>query len=227
MAVVAAKATASDLASQCPIGAIDDLPASEKPVEITFWHSLPEENERLITELTDEFNASQDDVKVKLVNQTSYGDTLDEVPRRVSATATCPTSCMLEDKETQRMIDSQAVIPAQACVDADDYDTSDFLTRVTDYFTVEDTLWPMPFNVSNPVLYYNKAAVHAGRPRPRDAADHARRDHGGVAEDRRRRRGAARLGVEARPVAASSSGPRWRARSSSTTATAVTRARPR
>ena len=55
------------------------------------------------------------------------------------------------------MIDSQAVIPAQACVEADDYDTSDFLTRVTDYFTVEDTLWPMPFNVSNPVLYYNKA----------------------------------------------------------------------
>ena len=66
----------SDLASQCPIGAIDDLPASEKPVEITYWHSFPEENERLITEITDAFNASQDDVRVKLVNQTSYGDTL-------------------------------------------------------------------------------------------------------------------------------------------------------
>ena len=41
VAVVAAKATGSDLASQCPIGAIDDLPASEKPVEITYWHSIP------------------------------------------------------------------------------------------------------------------------------------------------------------------------------------------
>ena len=37
----------SDLASQCPIGAIDELDASAKPVEITYWHSLPEENERL------------------------------------------------------------------------------------------------------------------------------------------------------------------------------------
>jgi sn-glycerol 3-phosphate transport system substrate-binding protein len=26
------------------------------------------------------------------------------------------------------------------------------------YYSVNDTLWPMPFNVSNPVLYYNKAA---------------------------------------------------------------------
>ena len=37
----------SDLASQCPIGAIDELAAAGKPVEITYWHSLPEENERL------------------------------------------------------------------------------------------------------------------------------------------------------------------------------------
>ena len=28
--------------------------ASAKPVEITYWHSLPEENERLLTELTDD-----------------------------------------------------------------------------------------------------------------------------------------------------------------------------
>ena len=117
----------SDLASQCPIGAIDELDASAKPVEITYWHSFPEENERLITELTDEFNASQDDVTVKLVNQTSYGDTLTAFRAGLRQGRLCPTSCMLEDKETQQMIDSDAVVPAQACIDADDYDMSDFL----------------------------------------------------------------------------------------------------
>jgi sn-glycerol 3-phosphate transport system substrate-binding protein len=146
----------SDLAEQCPIGSIDELAASEKPVEITYWHSFPQENERLITEITDAFNASQNDVKVKLVNQTSYGDTLTAF-RAAYGKADSPDFVLLEDKETQQMIDSQAVIPAQACVDADNYDMSDFLPRVTDYFTVEDTLWPMPFNVSNPVLYYNRA----------------------------------------------------------------------
>jgi sn-glycerol 3-phosphate transport system substrate-binding protein len=150
----------SDLASQCPIGSIDELPASQKPVEITYWHAFPRENERLITEITDAFNASQSDVKVKLVNQTSYGDNLTAF-RAAYGKSDSPDLLSLEDKETQQMIDSQAVIPAQACVDADDYDMSDFLPRVTDYFTVEGTLWPMPFNVSNPVLYYNRAMFTA------------------------------------------------------------------
>jgi sn-glycerol 3-phosphate transport system substrate-binding protein len=149
-----------DLASQCPIGAIDELPASEKPVEVTYWHSFPEENERLITEITDAFNTSQQDVRVSLVDQTSYTDT-GTAFEAAYGTDNAPDLVLLEDKETQRMVDSQAVVPAQACVDAADYDMSDFLSRVTDYFTVEDALWPMPFNVSNPVLYYNKAAFRA------------------------------------------------------------------
>ena len=56
------------------------------------------------------------------------------------------------------MIDSASVLPAQACVDADNYDMTDYIERVVDYYTVDNMLWPMPFNVSNPVLYYNKAA---------------------------------------------------------------------
>jgi sn-glycerol 3-phosphate transport system substrate-binding protein len=50
------------------------------------------------------------------------------------------------------------VLPAQACVKADKYDLSDNLKRVTDYYSVKGTLWPMPFNVSNPVFFYNKKA---------------------------------------------------------------------
>src|SRR5262245_65465235 len=66
----------SSLASQCPTDAIEKAPASEKPVEITYWHSFVEQNLAAITKLTNEFNASQKDVHVKLVNQTSYDDTL-------------------------------------------------------------------------------------------------------------------------------------------------------
>ena len=213
----------SDLAKQCPIGSIDKLAASEKPVEITYWHSFPRENERLITEITDAFNASQNDVKVKLVNQTSYTDTLTAF-RAAYGKADSPDFVLLEDNETQQMIDSQAVIPAQACVDADNYDMSDFLPRVTDYFTVEDTLWPMPFNVSNPVLYYNRAMFTAAGldpDKPPTTLDEITAD---VAEDRRRRRGAARLGAEARPMAARTMDRDGGQGRSSTTGTAETRA---
>ena len=42
------------------------------------------------------------------------------------------------------------------CRISDDYDLSDHLPAVLDEFTVDGALWPMPFNVSNPVLYYIK-----------------------------------------------------------------------
>ena len=55
------------------------------------------------------------------------------------------------------MIDSgSSTVPAAACVAASDYDTSDLLPSVLGEFEVEGTLWPMPFNVSNPVFYYDR-----------------------------------------------------------------------
>ena len=54
------------------------------------------------------------------------------------------------------MIDTQAILPAQVCIDATKYDTSDFIPRVLGYYSVKDELQPMPFNVSNPVLYFDK-----------------------------------------------------------------------
>jgi sn-glycerol 3-phosphate transport system substrate-binding protein len=156
----------SDVASQCPIGAIEEQAAAE-PVEITYWHSMQEDNARLLGEIANDFNTAQTDVRVELVNQTSYADTLTAF-RAAYGSGDSPDLVQLEDKETQQMIDSQAVVPAQACVDADDYDLSDHLTRVIDYFTVEGQLWPMPFNVSNPVLYYNRAAFTAAGIDPDD-----------------------------------------------------------
>src|SRR5262245_60049795 len=145
-----------DLASQCPIGAIDKLSASDKPVQITYWHSIPETNGKLLQQIADDFNKSQNDVHVKLVDQTGYDDTLTAF-RAAYGSDNAPDLVLLEDKTTQQMVDSQAVVPAQACVDAEHYDLSDNLQRVIDYYTVKGALWPVPFNVSNPVLYYNKA----------------------------------------------------------------------
>ena len=45
---------------KCPIGAAKK--ASDKPVELAFWHAMPRENETTLQQLTDQFNASQNDV---------------------------------------------------------------------------------------------------------------------------------------------------------------------
>ncbi len=141
----------------CPL---DALTKATKPVQVTFWHSLPRANEETLTRLTDRFNASQSDVKVRLVNQIGYKETLEKFRAGLGGTG-LPDLVMLEDTATQQAIDTQAMLPAQSCIKADHYDTSDFVQRVLDRYTVKNVLWPMPFNVSNPVLIYDKNAFRS------------------------------------------------------------------
>jgi len=56
------------------------------------------------------------------------------------------------------MYDSQQVVPMQAFIDRDKFNTSDFEPAVINYYKYQDKLQSMPFNASTPVLYYNKDA---------------------------------------------------------------------
>src|SRR3954465_6216607 len=141
----------------CPLSA---LARAKGPVTITFWHGLNQANEKVLQGLGDQFNGSQTKVKVDLVNQTGY----EEILRKWVAglgTGDLPDGAQLEDTATQQMIDTQSIVPASACIKADHYDTSDIVGRVLERYTVNGTLYPMPFNVSNPVLYYDKNAFTA------------------------------------------------------------------
>jgi len=144
-------------ASACPVDALKDATGT---VSITFWHGLNEANEKVLQGLVDKYNGSQSKVKVNLVNQTGYEDILRKWVAGLG-TGDLPDVAQLEDTATQQMIDTQSIVPAAACVKADDYDTSDIVDRVLERYTVGGTLYPMPFNVSNPVLYYDKNAFTA------------------------------------------------------------------
>ena len=65
-----------------------------KPVEITFWHSMhARERGGCSRRSPTQFNSSQTDVKVKLVNQIELRRDAHEVQGRARRAATCPTSC--------------------------------------------------------------------------------------------------------------------------------------
>jgi sn-glycerol 3-phosphate transport system substrate-binding protein len=130
---------------------------SQGPVAITFWHTMTAAPGDTLTSLTQEFNASQDRVKVSLVYQGTYHDNLNKVLASLGS-GDVPALAQLEDTTTQIMADSGEVVPVQDFIDAESYDLSDFLPQVLDYYRVEDRLLPMPFNVSNPILGYNRAA---------------------------------------------------------------------
>ena len=54
------------------------------------------------------------------------------------------------------MVDCGTVLPAQSCIDADHYDTSDLRPAGKDYYTIDGVLYPASINLSSPLLYYNK-----------------------------------------------------------------------
>lgn len=148
----------------CPV---DALESADGPVQITFWHAMTRANEEALVRLTDQFNDSQSRIEVTLVNQTGYKESLQKF-RAGLTSGDLPNIVQIEDTGTQQMIDTQAILPAQSCIDASDYDTSDFIQRVTDYYTVEGDLYPMPFNVSNPILYFDKNGFRAAGLDPED-----------------------------------------------------------
>jgi sn-glycerol 3-phosphate transport system substrate-binding protein len=144
-------------AATCPLSA---LKKAKKPVQITMWHSMTRENEKTLQQLTDKFNSSQSDVKVNLVNQIDYVQTLNKYKAGLSS-GDLPDIVQLQETDQQKIIDTTTVLPASACAKADHYKFSDFLPRVISYYTVKSTQYAMPFNVSGPVFYYNKKAFTA------------------------------------------------------------------
>ncbi len=137
----------------CPTDALAD---AGQPVEIEFWHGLNVDNEDAITAVTDAYNASQDAVVVTLQNQGGYLDTIDKYYQ--SSEGSRPELVMFPEYGLRRAIDSDTVIPAGACIESSGFDTSAFQPVVLQAYATEGVQWGMPFNVSNPVLYYDRTA---------------------------------------------------------------------
>jgi sn-glycerol 3-phosphate transport system substrate-binding protein len=129
-------------------------------VQITLWHSMSSANQTTLTNLTNDFNSSQSDVHVNLVNQNSYTDTLTAYTAALSG-GTLPDVVQMQTTALQFMIDSQSVVPAQSAIEADHYNLSDYIASTVEFFKVEGTQWALPFDISCQVLYYDKNAFSA------------------------------------------------------------------
>ncbi len=140
----------------CPTGALD---SAAGPVEITFWHGMNDVLEDSLVALTDAYNASQDKVNVTLQNQTGYDAAIDKYIQ--SSPDSRPDMIQFPEYSLQTFAQSDTLIPIGACVESSGFDTSVFLDRAIDAYTWQGVQWAMPFNVSNPVLYYLRPKFEA------------------------------------------------------------------
>jgi len=142
--------------SSCPVKALKE----GDPVEITFWHPMTAENEIVLQGLVAAFEVEHPDITVNLVNQTTYVDLFEKYTAGLE-TGDLPDLGQFEDTTIQQLVDSRSTIPIQACVKADKFSLKDFLPRTLAFYTTQNTLQSMPFNISNIVTFFNRTAVEA------------------------------------------------------------------
>lgn len=139
---------------------LDALEAADEPVTITFWHSLIRSNADWLAAATDEFNASQDEVRVRLAQQPSYQDTFTKYKAGLQS-GDLPDLVQMEETTVQQMIDSRSTVPVQACIDAERYEVDRFVPRALAYYAAGGVQRAMPWAISNPILFYDKARFAA------------------------------------------------------------------
>ncbi|MGE6227769.1 ABC transporter substrate-binding protein [Paenibacillus chitinolyticus] len=125
------------------------------PVKITFWHSMSGELGTVTDKLISDFNASQKDVQVEGIFQGTYDESLNKMKASMDSKSG-PSLIQVYEIGSRYMIDSKAITPVQKFIDADKYDLSQLEENITQYYTIGGKLNSMPFNTSNPILYYNK-----------------------------------------------------------------------
>ena len=146
---IAATTTAvpDDLLPDCPTA------APTGPVEISFWHGMSGPLGDELTRLTDAYNSSQGNVKVNLV-QDSYEGTADNY--FAANPDDRPDLVQLPEYQVQAMVDTESTVPVGKCIESSGFDTAEFLPTAMAAYATSGVQWAMPFNLSNPVLFYNK-----------------------------------------------------------------------
>jgi sn-glycerol 3-phosphate transport system substrate-binding protein len=142
-------------AAECPVEAIEE---AEGITEVTVWHPWVGLSKITLEKIADDYNASQDRVRVNVENQGNNDELMAKYESRFGDQTSLPDIVVPSETTTRFMVDSGTVMPAQACIDAD-AESADFydqvLPAVISGFTVEDQLWPAAFGVAQPVLYIN------------------------------------------------------------------------
>src|SRR4030067_1088200 len=102
------------LANACASGT--EAPSETRPAgptSIVFWHSMNAANRDALEALTARFNGTQNDVRVELVFQGNYVDSLNKFIASLPS-GNVPAILQMHDVATQLLIDSRETAPVQA-----------------------------------------------------------------------------------------------------------------
>ena len=137
----------------CPVEA---LATASGPVEIVLWHSLSAKPAEAINAAAERYNSSQSKVRLRVEKQgVAYAELLRKYEGAMQSKA-LPDLIITEDTATRFMIDSDTVLPADACLRATGTSKDAYVATAVDHFSLDGVLYPASANLSDILTYYNK-----------------------------------------------------------------------
>lgn len=134
-----------------------------EPTEVVFWHSVTGNNEKILNELVDEYNAglgADNGITINAIFQGSYDEFATKLAASLQAgdLANLPDIVQLSSKGIFDVKDSKHIYPIQNLLDKDPegIDTETFNASSAAYCTYDNKLLGVPFSTSSIMMYYNK-----------------------------------------------------------------------
>lgn len=131
-----------------------------KKVEVTFWHAMRGGHGEALQHIVDEFNASQDEIKVIAINQGGYGDLNKKVMGSVAAGRPPAISQVYEDWTT-KLYNAGVLEAAEWYIGSvfTQEEIDDIILTFQENNMWDDTLLTLPFNKSTNLLFVNQDMV--------------------------------------------------------------------
>ncbi|MCZ7541014.1 MAG: ABC transporter substrate-binding protein [Anaerolineae bacterium] len=132
---------------------------AQDPIEITFVHIFPDERDirrTTIEEIAAAFMAQNPGVVVTIQATTDGYSEVFEGALLAASQGNAPHIIQVEDSLTQIAIDSQAFVKIGDYASAEQLATiADIIPAMRSFYNLDETIWGLPWNASNPVMYYN------------------------------------------------------------------------
>lgn len=121
---------------------------------VVFWHEMGGPSEDALMKIVNRFNSSQENYEVIPEYQGSYDEAIQKI-LQTHGTKASPAVFQSFDIATAQMIHSGYITPVQKFIDAQNYDVSKISPVARSFYSNKGQQQALPFNTSQPVLYYN------------------------------------------------------------------------
>jgi sn-glycerol 3-phosphate transport system substrate-binding protein len=125
---------------------------------IYFWHAMDGQRGAAVGKLVQQFNQSQGEFEVKAVFKRQYTVVLADAKAAYRKKENPPHIVQISNFDTQSMLLSDMIVPIYRLMKQQKIavDWADFIETITDDNSKDGKLYSMPFDISTPILYYNK-----------------------------------------------------------------------